>query len=227
MSDDVRRGIVRVCKRMYERGLIAGPDGNVSVRITYEHVLVTPQGFSKATVEEHDLVLVTLDGKRVGGRHEPSSELGMHLAVYRVREDVNAVVHAHPPVATAFAVAGMGLPGNILPELAVQMGDVPIVPYATPGTPQLEETLAPYLPNYDAFLLANHGATTLGCTLAEAHLRMESLEHSANILLTARLLGRVNALGADDARVLEEARRRAVAGRATGEWRAADAGSGA
>jgi hypothetical protein len=96
MSDDVRRGIVRVCKRMYERGLIAGPDGNVSVRITYEHVLVTPQGFSKATVEENDLVLVTLDGKRVGGRHEPSSELGMHLAVYRVREDVNAVVHAHP-----------------------------------------------------------------------------------------------------------------------------------
>jgi L-fuculose-phosphate aldolase len=225
MSDDVRRDIVRVCRRLYDRGLIAGPDGNVSVRISYEHVLVTPRGFSKANVEEHDLVLVTLDGRKVGGRHEPSSEVSMHLAVYGVREDVNAVVHAHPPVATAFAVAGLGLPGNVLPELAVQMGEVPVVPYATPGTQAMPDALAPFLPNYDAFLLANHGATTLGCTLAEAHLRMESLEHSANILLTARLLGRVNPLGAEDARVLEEARRRAVAGRATGEWRAADAGS--
>lgn len=151
----------------------------------------------------------------------------MHLAIYRAREDVNAVVHAHPPVATAFAVAGIGLPGNVLPELAVQVGEVPVVPYATPGTEAMPDAIAPFLPNYDAFLLANHGATTLGCTLAEAHQRMESLEHSANILLTARLLGRVNALGADDARVLEVARQRAVAGRRTGEWRAADAGSGA
>lgn len=210
---------------MYERGLIAGPDGNVSVRITYDHVLVTPRGFSKANVEEHDLVLVSLAGKRIGGRHEPSSEVEMHLAVYRAREDVNAVVHAHPPVATAFAVAGLELPGDVLPELAVQMGEVPLVPYATPGTQAMPDALAPFLPNYDAFLLANHGATTLGCTLAEAHQRMESLEHSANILLTARLLGRVNPLGVEDARVLAEARRRAVAGRATGEWRAADAGS--
>ena len=225
MTDDVRRGIVRVCKQMYERGLIAGADGNVSVRISFDHVLVTPRGFSKASVEEHDLVLVNLDGKRVGGRYEPSSEVAMHLAVYRAREDVNAVVHAHPPVATAFAVAGIGLPGDVLPELAVQMGEVPVVPYATPGTDAMPDALAPFLPNYDAFLLANHGATTVGCTLAEAHQRMESLEHSANILLTARLLGRVNALGAEDARVLEAVRRKAIAGRMTGEWRAADAGS--
>ena len=228
MTDtDIRRGIVRVCKLMWERGLIAGPDGNVSVRISFEHVLVTPRGFSKASVEENDLVLVKLDGKRVGGRHEPSSELAMHLAIYRAREDVNAVVHAHPPVATAFAVAGIGLPGNVLPELAVQMGEVPVVPYATPGTEAMPEAIAPFLPNHDAFLLANHGATTLGCTLAEAHQRMESLEHSANILLTARLLGRVNALGIEEARTLEAARKRALEGRMTGEWRATDAGSGA
>jgi L-fuculose-phosphate aldolase len=210
---------------MYERGLIAGPDGNVSVRISFEHVLVTPRGFSKASVEENDLVLVKLDGKVVGGRHEPSSEVAMHLAIYRAREDVNAIVHAHPPVATAFAVAGIGLPGNVLPELAVQMGDVPVVPYARPGTEAMPDAIAPFLPNHDAFLLANHGATTLGCTLAEAHQRMESLEHSANILLTARLLGRVNALDTEEARILESARRRAMAVRATGEWRAADAGS--
>jgi L-fuculose-phosphate aldolase len=227
VSDDVRREIVRVCKRMWERGLIAGPDGNISVRISFEHVLVTPRGFSKASVEENDLVLVTLGGKRVGGRHEATSELAMHLAIYRAREDVNAVVHAHPPVATAFAVAGLGLPGNVLPEMAVQMGEVPLVPYATPGTDALADAMAPWLPNHDAFLLANHGATTLGLNLAEAHQRMESLEHGANILLTARLLGRVNALGNEDARVLEEVRRRALAGRLTGEWRAAEAGSDA
>jgi L-fuculose-phosphate aldolase len=212
MSDDLRRAIVRVCRRLYERGLIAGPDGNVSVRISRDHILVTPRGFSKADVEEHDLVLATLDGTRIGGKHEVSSEVAMHLAAYRLRDDVKAVVHAHPPVATGFAVAGEGLPGDVLPELTVQLGEVPLVPYATPGTAALPDALAPYLPNYDAFLLANHGATTLGRTVGEAHQRMESVEHCAKILLTARRLGRVNALGAEDVRVLEEARRKHRAG---------------
>jgi L-fuculose-phosphate aldolase len=212
VTDDVRRQIVRVCRRLYERGLIAGPDGNVSVRISGDHILVTPRGFSKADVEEHDLVLVTLDGKRIGGKHDVSSEVAMHLAAYRARDDVRAVVHAHPPVATAFAVAGEGLPENVLPELTVLLGHVPLVPYATPGTSALPDAMAPFLPNHDAFLLANHGVTTLGRTVGEAHQRMECVEHSANILLTARLLGRVNALGAEDVRVLQEGRRKFRAG---------------
>ena len=214
MSDDVRREIVRVCRRLYERGLIAGPDGNVSVRIARDHVVATPRGFSKADVEEHDLVLLTLEGTKIGGKHEASSEIAMHLAAYRARPDVFAVVHAHPPVATAFAVSGQGLPGDVLPELAIQVGEVPLVPYATPGTDALPDAMKPFLPNYDAFLLANHGVTTLGRTLMEAHQRMESVEHSANILLTARLLGRVNALGVEDVRVLEAARRRVSSGTA-------------
>lgn len=212
MSDDVRREIVRVCRRLYERGLIAGPDGNVSVRIARDHVVATPRGFSKADVEEHDLVLLTLEGTKIGGKHEASSEIAMHLAAYRARPDVFAVVHAHPPIATAFAVSGQGLPGDVLPELAIQVGEVPLVPYATPGTDALPDAMKPFLPNYDAFLLANHGVTTLGRTLMEAHQRMESVEHSANILLTARLLGRVNALDVDDVRVLEAARRRVSSG---------------
>jgi L-fuculose-phosphate aldolase len=212
VTDDVRRQIVRVCRRLYERGLIAGPDGNVSVRISGDHILVTPRGFSKADVEEHDLVLVTLDGKRIGGKHDVSSEVAMHLAAYRARDDVRAMVHAHPPVATAFAVAGEGLPENVLPELTVLLGHVPLVPYATPGTSALPDAMAPFLPNHDAFLLANHGVTTLGRTVGEAHQRMECVEHSANILLTARLLGRVNALGAEDVRVLQEGRRKFRAG---------------
>ena len=208
MSDDVRREIIRVCRRLHERGLIAGPDGNVSVRITRDHILVTPRGFSKVDLEEHDLVLLTLEGELVRGKHEASSEIAMHLAAYQARPDIGAVVHAHPPVATAFAVAGMGLPGDVLPELAVQVGEVPLIPFAMPGTRSLPEAMKPFLPNYDAFLLANHGATTVGYTLTEAHQRMESVEHAANILLTARVLGRVNALGADDARVLDAARQR-------------------
>ena len=214
MSDDVRREIVRVCRRLYERGLIAGPDGNVSVRIARDHVVATPRGFSKADVEEHDLVLLTLEGTKIGGKHEASSEIAMHLAAYRARPDVFAVVHAHPPVATAFAVSGQGLPGDVLPELVLQVGEVPLVPYATPGTDALPDAMKPFLPNYDAFLLANHGVTTLGRTLMQAHQRMESVEHSANILLTARLLGRVNALDVDDVRVLEAARRRVSSGTA-------------
>jgi L-fuculose-phosphate aldolase len=213
VSEDVRREIVRVCRRLHERGLIAGPDGNVSVRISHDHILVTPRGFSKADVEEHDLVMVSLDGRKLGGKHEVSSEIAMHLAAYRARLDISAVVHAHPPVATAFALAGEGLPDNVLPELTVQLGDVPLVPYATPGTEALPEAMAPYLPNYDAFLLANHGVTTLGRTVGEAHQRMESVEHCANILLTARLLGRVNALGAEDVRALSHARQMSRAGR--------------
>jgi len=197
---------------LYERGLIAGPDGNVSVRIARDHVVATPRGFSKADVEEHDLVLLTLEGTKIGGKHEASSEIAMHLAAYRARPDVFAVVHAHPPIATAFAVSGQGLPGDVLPELAIQVGEVPLVPYATPGTDALPDAMKPFLPNYDAFLLANHGVTTLGRTLMEAHQRMESVEHSANILLTARLLGRVNALDVDDVRVLEAARRRVSSG---------------
>ena len=212
MTDDVRQAIVRVCRRLYERALIAGPDGNVSVRVSQDHILATPRGFSKADVEEHDLVMVTLDGRKIGGKHDVSSEIAMHLAAYRARDDVRAVVHAHPPVATSFAVAGEGLPGNVLPELTLQLGEVPLVPYATPGTAALPEALAPFLPNYDAFLLANHGATTLGRTVIEAHQRMESVEHCANILLTARLLGRVNALGAEDVRVLDDARQKYRAG---------------
>ena len=171
MSDDVRREIVRVCRRLYERGLIAGPDGNVSVRIARDHVVATPRGFSKADVEEHDLVLLTLEGTKIGGKHEASSEIAMHLAAYRARPDVFAVVHAHPPVATAFAVSGQGLPGDVLPELVLQVGEVPLVPYATPGTDALPDAMKPFLPNYDAFLLANHGVTTLGRTLLnEGHI---------------------------------------------------------
>jgi L-fuculose-phosphate aldolase len=192
--DDARRQIVLVCRRLYERGLIAGPDGNVSVRLGTDRVVVTPSGLSKVDVTEDALVEVGLDGRPLAGAGRASSELRMHLAIYRARPDVLAVVHAHPPTATAFGVAGETIPDRVLPEVICQMGAVALVPYATPGTDAAAEAFAPYLSSHDAFLMANHGATTVGRTLEAAHQRMESLEHAARIVLAARLLGRVTPL---------------------------------
>lgn len=192
-----RAGIVRVCRRLWERGLVAGPDGNVSVRLPDGRVLVTPGGGAKVDVSEGALLVVDLDGAVVQGEGHPSSELAMHLALYRARPDVGAVVHAHPPTATGFAVAGESIPDGVLPEVVCQMGAVALVPYFTPGTPAAADAFAPYIAGHEAFLMANHGATTVGPTLDVAHRRMESLEHAARIVLTARLLGRVTPLTAE------------------------------
>ena len=198
--------IVRVCVRLYEAGLIAGQDGNVSVRLPNGHVLVTPAGCCKVDVRASDLVTLDAQGRQVSGAGHASSEVGMHLRIYERRSDVHAVVHAHPPVATGLGVAGMDLMDDVLPEAIFLLGGVPLVPYAMPGTPALGDALEPFLPHHDGFLLANHGATTIGQTLVQAHQRMESLEHAARILLTARTLGTVNRLAPHDALALRAAR---------------------
>lgn len=198
--------IVRVCRRLYECGLVAGPDGNVSVRLSDGAILVTPSGMSKVDVEARDLVVVDESGSVLRGDRRPSSELKMHLRIYRKRQDVRAVVHAHPPTATAFAVAGESFVAPVLPEVILQMGTVPLVPYATPGSDALADRFDPYLDRHDAFLMANHGATTIGTTLELAHQRMESLEHAARILVVARTLGRVNELSADDVHEIQTRR---------------------
>lgn len=195
--------IVRVCRRLYERGLIAGPDGNVSIRLADGSILVTPRGVSKVDVTADDLVVVNAEGVVLSGRLEPSSELRMHLRIYWRRADVRAVVHAHPPTATGFAVAGESFMAPVLPEVILQMGEVPLVRYSTPGTDALADNFEVYLGDHDAFLMANHGATTVGTTIELAHQRMESLEHAARILLAARALGRVNQLTPTDVQALQ------------------------
>ncbi len=201
-----KRNIIQVCQRLYERGLIAGPDGNVSVRLGPDRVLVTPAGMSKVDVGIDDLVEITLEGKRIRGGRRASSEVAVHLRIYQRRPDVEAVVHAHPPVATGFAVAGEGFTECVLPEVIFQVGWVPLVPYATPGTSALADQFDPFIPSHDAFLMANHGAMTAGSSLTVAHQRMESLEHTARIMLTARLLGRVNTLSSNDVQALVSSR---------------------
>ncbi|MDB4907609.1 MAG: Ribulose-5-phosphate 4-epimerase-related epimerase and aldolase [Gemmatimonadetes bacterium] len=203
-EERLREEVVLVCRRLWERGLIAGPDGNVSVRLSGGRVLATPSGLSKGHLMAADLVILTEAGELLTGSRSPSSEIRMHLRIYARRPDVRAVVHAHPPTATGFAVAGEDFMHPVLPEVILQMGGVPLVPYETPGSEALAARFDPLLDRHDAFLMANHGATTTGPTLLLAHQRMESLEHAARILLVARTLGRVNGLTREQVRALGE-----------------------
>ena len=190
MSSAVARRMALCCRQLAAQGLIAGRDGNLSVRLGPERVLVTPSGFIKSLVTPSDMVEVDLSGKtRRRSSRKPTSELELHLRILRHRPDVHAVVHAHPPTATGFAVAGVTIPGNLLPELIFLVGPVPLVPFGMPGTPALGDQVVPYLDKHDALLLANHGAVTMGSTLDEAWIRMETLEHSARIILAARQIG--------------------------------------
>ncbi len=198
--------IVRCCRGLWERGLLAGQDGNVSVRVGPDRLLVTPRGALKAELAPEDLIEVDLEGRRTGGSREATTELDLHLRVYRCRPDCGAVVHAHPPAATAFAVAGEGIPGDVLPEITLLMGEVPLVPYAATGTPALGDAAEPFIPDHDAVLLANHGALTWGPDLRMARIRMESLEHGARILLAARALGTVNRLTREQIDALQRLR---------------------
>ena len=204
--------IVAVCWRLYDRGLIAGQDGNVSVRLPTGHILVTPAGLSKVDVTPDTLVELTPEGRQVTEGPAASSEVGMHLCIYRARPDVRAVVHAHPPVATAFGVAGRDFMDAVLPEVIFHLGSVPLVPFALPGTPALGDAMAPYLAEHDAFLLASHGATTVGPSLRLAHQRMESLEHAARILHAASMIGSPARLRDEDVAALKRAREAARAG---------------
>ena len=204
------RRMVACCRQLAARGLIAGQDGNVSVRVGRDRVLVTPAGRMKGELAAREMVAVDLSGRVRDRDRKPTSELDLHLRILRRRKDVGAVVHAHPPAATGFAVAGEELEKFVLPELIFLVGRVPLVPYGTPGTPELGDRLEPFLDGADAFLLANHGAVTVGPTLDVAWIRMEALEHAARILLAARLLGRVNALDPAAVATLDRLRERTL-----------------
>jgi L-fuculose-phosphate aldolase len=205
--------LAAACRRLHAGGLLAGAEGNLSVRLDDGSLLVTASGVDKARITADQVVRLQPDGEM---HHETppqaslraSSEVGMHLACYALRPDVRAVVHAHPPAATGFAAAGVNLPADVLPELPVVVGPVALVPYGRPGTPALAAAMSPLLTQHDAFLLANHGVTTLGTSLTDALLRMESVEQAARILVVARMLGGEQRLSAHEAAALASLRRR-------------------
>jgi L-fuculose-phosphate aldolase len=189
----LRQQMIDICRRMYERGMVAANDGNVSVRLAGDRVLCTPTGFSKGFIKPDELVVIDLSGKKLEGKERPSSEMKLHLAAYRARPDINAVTHAHPPHATAFAVSGINLAQCVLPEVVVTLGSVVLAPYGTPGTDELPHSVANDLHDNDAFLLSNHGVLTLGRNLTEAYYRLETVEHYAHIQkLTSEQVGKLN-----------------------------------
>lgn len=185
-----RRAIVETGRRLHAKGFVAGTDGNLSVRLG-DRVLATPAGAAKGELAPDDLVLVDMEGRPMGSRRgaRPSSEIKMHLEAYRLRADVGAVCHAHPPTATAFALAERPLTQCLMPEVVLTVGAIPLAPYATPSTDEVPASIREYLPRADAILLARHGVLCLGRDLVEAYRRMETVEQYASIVHRAIALG--------------------------------------
>jgi L-fuculose-phosphate aldolase len=185
-----REEIVRYGRMLHEKGFVAAMDGNLSVRLKQDRILVTPTGLSKGSMRPADLVIADLDGKQVTGRRNVTSEIGMHLMIYRTRADVKAIVHAHPPTATGFAAAGIALTEPLVCEVVMGLGCIPLARYGTPGTVELAQSLEPYVPKYDAILMSNHGVVAYGDTIEHAYMKMETVEHFAQISLVTHMLGR-------------------------------------
>ncbi len=207
-EDELRRELVRYGRWLYRLGYMPATSGNLSVRLDEERLLVTPTGASKYLLRSRDMVVVDLDGRQTNGARRATSELGMHLAFYHERHDVQAVIHPHPPVATAFACAGWALDELICQEAAMTLGPVPLARYATTGTDEVAASLRPLIPGYDTILLANHGAVACGATLLSAFQKMETLEHVAQIRLAAQQLGGYNTLEQEQEEELCRARER-------------------
>jgi L-fuculose-phosphate aldolase len=186
---ELRQDIVDVGKLVYQKGWVAANDGNISIRLDENRILCTPTATSKGLLTVDDLIIVDMQGNKIEGRKERTSEIAMHLLIMNMRPDVKSVVHAHPPVATGYATAGRSLNLALLPEVIIGLGCVPLADYGLPGTTALTDGMLPYIPKYDAILMANHGAVCYGPDVFSAFFRMETVEHYARIALVAELLG--------------------------------------
>lgn len=209
----LRAELVALSRKLHANGWVANHDGNISVRLHGERLLITPTAYSKADVDDASLIIVDMQGKVLEGRKKPFSELELHLAAYRARPEVDVVLHAHPVTATAFGLTGQELAPIAMPEVVVSLGDrIPTVPRAMPKTPEVVKGVEAAAAQVDAMLLSGNGALTLGPDLNLALLRMELVEHYAKILLAARQLGPVQMLPSGDILKLLEARKKAGLG---------------
>ena len=205
-NDDQQRAEILSCGlAMHNRNFCPSTSGNISVRLDAWRVLITPTGISKGKMKPEDLVVISPEGAHRYGKKNASSEKDMHLQIYRLRPDVNAVVHSHPPTATAFACAGLALDAPIASEFTMALGKVPLAAYGTPGTPDLAAGMAALIPSHSAILLGNHGVVTYGKDIADAHGKMDMVEHFAEIVLDTLKIGRQTWLSGEDLRRLNEA----------------------
>lgn len=185
----LRNQIINVCRRLDQLGFVAATDGNVSVRLDDGRILITPSMLAKGEIKGSLLLVCNMEGKVLSGKGKASSEIKMHLYAYRIRPDIKAVVHAHPPTATGFATAGKAMTEPFLPEVILTVGPIPLARYATPSTEEVPKSIAPYIKKHNAMLLSNHGVLALGKDVTEALYRMERVEHQAKVLLAAKQLG--------------------------------------
>lgn len=208
-DNEAKQEIIEIGRRMYAKNFVAANDGNISCKISADAIWATPTGVSKGYMTEDMLVKMRLDGTVLEkGSLAPSSEIKMHLRVYNENPQIHGVTHAHPPVCTTFAIAGVGLDRLIYPEAFVNLGVVPCVPYQTPGSQGIPDSIAPYCGDYNALLLANHGALSWGRTLLEAFFRLEAMEHYALILTHIKSIGKANELNDEQISELLEIKRK-------------------
>ena len=207
----LRQEIVRVCRMLHQKNYLAGTDGNVSVRLG-DQVLLTPSGVNKGMMAEDQVITVDLEGRLLAGTGRPTSELRMHLLVYELRPEAGAVVHAHLPYATACTLAGISLLEPILPEVVITLKGIPTAAYATPGTEEVPKAIREFIPEFDAILLSRHGAMTVGRDVMDAYNKMEKLEHTARVVLAARLQGVVSPLSDSEVEKLRRLREKYEAG---------------
>ena len=188
---EIKQQICDIGKRIYDRGMVAANDGNISVKLNDNEFLCTPTGVSKGFMTPEYICKVDANGNVIEANagFKPSSEIKMHMRVYRERPDVKSVVHAHPMYATTFAIVGIPLTDSIMPEAVLSLGEVPIAKYGTPSTDEIPDAVAPYLQSYDAVLLENHGALSFSDSLLNAYHKMESVEFYARLLYQAKMLG--------------------------------------
>lgn len=205
-ENEHRHEICEIGRLLHQKDFVSATDGNISVRLPDGGILATPTAVSKGMMRPDDLVVVDAEGHKISGRRNVSSEIQMHLLVYRRRPDVHAVVHAHPTTATGYAAAGLSLDKALVSEIVLSLGCVPLAPYGTPGTPELTDALKDYVARYDALLMANHGVVTYGEDLQRAYFRMETVEHFARIALVTVILGRQTLLTGSDVDKLMVAR---------------------
>jgi L-fuculose-phosphate aldolase len=181
--------ICEIGRRVWQRGMASANSGNISARLDRDTVLITPTLVSKGFMEPEQILVTNLAGEVIRGEGYPTTETPMHLRLYREREDIGGIVHAHPPISTAFAVAGKPLDRHLIPEAVIFLGEIPLVPFQPPGSPELAESIVPYLERHDAVLLENHGVLCWGSDLEQAYHRLETVEFCATVTLTAQLLG--------------------------------------
>lgn len=205
---EIRREICQYGKKVYNKGFVAATDGNISMRMMTDRMFITPSSSCLGSMNVNDLVYVDFNGQVLQSSRNPSSELPMHLEIYKKRPDVNAIIHTHPSISTAFTIAGENFSQPVLPELILGIGDVPIAKYATPSTPESAVVISELIKNHDVIILDHHGVVTVGENLQKALFKLEKLEHAASTLLAAKQLGNINPLNPADIEKLHEIRQK-------------------